>query len=251
MILLKMTIFYFFTNIQNCMMHTIARFLVLFISALSALQLFFILRIVIAQIIPLHSTAFERTQILQLIFTESLSDWQHKWIPYKNISTNLKQAVIAAEDSRFSSHYGIEWQAILQARRHNQRSQSTGRTGAIRGGSTITQQLAKNLFLSSEQNYLRKAQELIITYSLETFLSKEQLLELYLNHSQWGQGVFGAEAASQKYFLISAKDINQPYAARLAAMLPNPMYYERNRNSRYLQQRAKQIMQGMPIVKIP
>lgn len=231
--------------------HTIGRFIALFICAISALQLFFVLRIAIAEILPLHSTSFERTQILQLLLTEGLSDWRHNWIPYTNISTNLKQAVIAAEDSRFNSHNGIEWQAILQARRHNQRLKLAGNKGSIHGGSTITQQLAKNLFLSGEQNYLRKTQELLITYSLEIFLSKKQLLELYLNHSQWGRGVFGVEAASQKYFLRSSENINKPSAALLAAMLPNPIYYERNRDSQYLKNRAIQIMKGMPIVNMP
>lgn len=232
-------------------MQGVVRFSILFITAIAALELFFVLRIAIAEILPLHSTAFERTQILQLILKKELSDWHHHWKPYANISTNLKQAVVAAEDSQFNKHNGIDWQAIHDARKHNQRLQTTGRKASIRGGSTITQQLAKNLFLSSEQNYLRKAQELFITYSLELFLSKEQVLELYLNHAQWGQGIFGVEAASQQYFLTSAENINKRYASLLAAMLPNPIYYERNRNSRYLQERTKQIMQGMPLVDIP
>lgn len=234
------------------MLQSIKRFFILFIISAIALELYFVLRIATSPVLPFTSTAFQRTEIVKLFFSEGLIDWRHDWMSYKQISPNMKRAVLAAEDSRFTQHRGVEWDAIRAAYSHNQDIQSQQKPGVIRGGSTITQQLAKNIFLSSEQSYLRKGQELLLTYTFETFLSKEQLLELYLNHAQWGRGVYGAEAASQKYFMTSAAKINAKNAATLAAMLPNPVYYERHyRKSKYIRQRSAQIERGMSIVKIP
>lgn len=234
------------------MMQFVKRFFVLFVFSVIALEVFFVLRIAIAAVLPITSTAFQRTEIVKLYFSEGLIDWRHNWMDYAEISENMKKAVLAAEDSGFVRHHGVEWEAIRGAFSHNQNSQTGQKHKSMRGGSTITQQLAKNIFLSPEQSYLRKGQELLIAYTFEAFLSKEQLLELYLNHAQWGRGVFGAQAASQKYFLVSAGGLDAQKSATLAAILPNPVYYERNyRRSQYLRERATQIMRGIRLVEIP
>ena len=121
----------------------------------------------------------------------------------------------------------------------------------ISGGSTITQQLAKNLFLSGERSYVRKAQEAVITWMLEERMDKDRILEIYLNVVEWGNGVFGAEAAAHHYFGVSAAQLSREQAARLAAMLPNPRFYERNRNSAYLARRVPVILARMKQVEAP
>src|SRR5262249_33280228 len=145
------------------------------------------------------------------------------WVPYERISSNLKRALIAAEDAKFADHRGFDWDGIQRA---IERNQQKGRI--VRGGSTITQQLAKNLFLTPERSYWRKAEEMVITVMLEAMLSKRRILELYLNVIEWGHGVFGAEAAAQHYFGISAAQLSAEQAARLAAMTPSPRLFEKN-----------------------
>ena len=174
----------------------------------------------------------------------------YDWVPYNQISRNLKRAVIAAEDADFMSHNGVEWEAIRRAFEYNLDMADEGRSRR-RGGSTISQQLAKNLFLSSDRSYLRKGQELILTYMIEAVMSKERIFELYLNVAQWGVNVFGAQAAANHYYQRTAAQLNDQQAARLAAMLPNPAYYDRQGNTRYLQSRTATLMRRMPMVKIP
>lgn len=174
----------------------------------------------------------------------------HQWVPYDQISVNLKRAVVASEDSNFINHSGVEWQDIKRAWEHNRRQAASGGT-AIRGGSTISQQLAKNLFLSNSRSYVRKGQELIITYMIELTMSKERILELYLNFAQWGVNVFGAQAAAQHYYKSQASGLSSSQAARLASMLPRPAYYDRNGNTRYLQSRTATIQKRMRLVEVP
>lgn len=226
----------------------IKRFVILLFCSLVVLELFFVLRIALMNAIPMRSTAFERTAAVELLFDGGVGHWQHEWRDYADISDRLKRAVIAAEDSRFMGHNGVEWQAIWKAWEHNQRSSS------VRGGSTITQQLAKNLFLSTEQTYLRKAQELLITFALELLLSKEDVLELYLNHAEWGRGIYGAQAAVNRYFSsdgASASKLTAYQAATLAAMLPSPRSYENHRGTPFFQRRVRTIMAGIPAVEVP
>jgi monofunctional biosynthetic peptidoglycan transglycosylase len=154
--------------------------------------------------------------------------------------------VIAAEDARFSEHEGVDWEAVQKAYEANRK-----RGRPARGGSTITQQLAKNLFLSPERSYLRKAQELVLTYMIEFAWDKRRILEVYLNVAEWGEGVFGAEAAARHYFGTSAAQLGGEQAAHLAAMLPRPKFYDRNRGSSYLARRAEAILRYINDAQIP
>lgn len=174
----------------------------------------------------------------------------YEWAPYDQISTHLKRAVVASEDSRFMAHGGVEWDAIRDAWAYNRRQASQGKN-ARRGGSTITQQLAKNLFLSDSRSYTRKAQELVLAYMIEFTMSKRRILELYLNIAQWGDTTFGAQAAARQYFKTDAARLGPAQAARLAAMLPNPVFYERNGNTRYLQSRTATVQKRMRLVDVP
>jgi len=159
---------------------------------------------------------------------------------------NLKRAVIASEDANFVDHDGVDWDALEKAyERNNKKHRVVG------GGSTITQQLAKNLFLSGSRNYLRKGQELVIAYMLEAVMDKERILEIYLNVVEFGRGVFGAEAAARHYFHTAAANLSPSQAARLAVMLPNPRYYDRHRDTSYLARRTAIIQRRMNAAELP
>ncbi len=147
---------------------------------------------------------------------------RQQWVPYERISVHLKRAVVAAEDDGFVDHEGFDWEGIQKAMEKNRKK---GR--AVAGGSTISQQLAKNLFLSPSRSYLRKAQEAAITFMMEAVMDKRRILEIYLNVVEWGDGVFGVEAAAQRYYRVSAAQLGPDQAARLAVMLPNPRKYEK------------------------
>lgn len=192
------------------------------------------------------STAFMRAEQVRLRLSQPQAALKHRWVPYDRISPALKRAVIAAEDANFSEHDGVDWDAIERAY-----DQNLIRGRVVRGGSTISMQLAKNLFLSGERSYPRKAQELVITYMLESLMSKRRILEIYLNVAEWGVGVFGAEAASQHYFGVSAAQLGPAQSARLAAMLPRPRFYDRNRGSVALARRASMIQRGMAVIDPP
>lgn len=174
----------------------------------------------------------------------------HEFVPYEQISNHLKRAVVAAEDSNFVNHSGVEWDDIRRAWEYNQRQAAQGRQ-AMRGGSTISQQLAKNLFLSNSRSYLRKGQELIITYMIELTMSKRRILELYLNYAQWGENIFGVQAAARRYYKTDAAQLGTSQSARLASMLPRPAYYDRNGITSYLRSRTATIQQRMRLVEIP
>lgn len=171
---------------------------------------------------------------------------QHKWVPYRSISNNLKRAVITSEDANFSDHDGVDWEALQKAYEKNNRKHKV-----VGGGSTITQQLAKNLFLSGSRSYLRKGQELIIAFMLETVMSKERILEIYLNVVEYGQGIFGAEAAARHYYRTNAASLGVAQAARLAVMLPNPRFYDRHRDTNYLTRRTSLIASRMGSAELP
>jgi len=171
---------------------------------------------------------------------------RYKWVDYNRISIHLKRAVVAAEDSKFLTHEGFDWEALEKAAEKNLRK---GRFAA--GGSTISQQLAKNLFLSPSKNPLRKAQEAVITVMIEQFWSKRRILEVYLNVIEWGNGIYGAEAAARRYFKSSAAGLGPGEAAFLAAVIPNPRYYETHRSGRGLQRRQAIIAARMRLVSVP
>jgi monofunctional biosynthetic peptidoglycan transglycosylase len=171
---------------------------------------------------------------------------RHEWVPYERISRNLKRAIIASEDANFVNNKGYETDAILQAWDRNK-----ARGKIVAGGSTISQQLARNLFLSREKSYLRKGQELIITWMLETLLDKQRIFEIYLNSVEWGNGVYGAQAAARYYYRVSANQLAVWQAARLAVMLPRPKYFDEHRSSPYLAQRAGVIARRMGVAEVP
>ncbi len=225
-----------------------------------ALQLFFIGRIALMSVVDPQSTAFQRSEAWRIANTGALR-WRQDWRDYDQISDHLKRAVIAAEDDSFASHEGVDWDAIERAWERNAQAEEAAAQRAaqnkparplrIRGGSTITQQLAKNLLLSGERTLLRKGQELVLTYALEHMLTKRRILEIYLNSVEWGEGVFGAEAAAQHYFKKSAAQLTAWEAARLAVMLPAPKRFEKLPNSRYLASRTRTIMARMRSAELP
>ena len=171
---------------------------------------------------------------------------RYRFVPYEHIAGSLKRAMIAAEDAKFVEHEGFDWDGIEQAMEKNQQ-----RGRIVAGGSTITQQLAKNLFLSGSRSWLRKGEEAIITLMLEAILDKRRIFELYLNVIEWGSGVFGAEAAAQRYFGVSAARLSVEQAARLAAMAPNPRFYERNPGAPGLNRKIRIILARMPSAELP
>jgi len=247
-------------------MKPLLRWLGLVLAAVLALQLYFVVRIAAMTVINPQSTAFERSEAWRVLTTPDSPRWQQQWVAYADISRHLKRAVIASEDDGFSNHDGVDWDALEKAWERNARleaqvakkTESAAAKGKppprppkVVGGSTITQQLAKNLFLSGERTLLRKGQEFVLTLLLEALLSKERILEIYLNSVEWGDGVFGAEAAAQRYFRKPAAKLSAYEAARLAVMLPRPKYFEKLPNSAYVSGRANVIVNRMSSAELP
>ncbi|QTD44868.1 monofunctional biosynthetic peptidoglycan transglycosylase [Ottowia testudinis] len=241
-------------------MRSFGRWLLLVVLGALALQLFFIGRIALMALADPQSTAFQRSEAWRLV-TVGAPRWRQDWRDYDQISDHLKRAVIASEDDDFVNHEGVDWEAIDKAWQRNAKAEEAAAQRAaqnrpvrpvkIRGGSTITQQLAKNLLLSGERTLLRKGQELVLTYALEHLLSKRRILEIYLNNVEWGEGVFGAEAAAQHYFKKSAAQLTAWEAARLAVMLPRPRYFEKQPRSAYLNSRTNTIALRMRSAELP
>ncbi|HCX81054.1 MAG: monofunctional biosynthetic peptidoglycan transglycosylase [Curvibacter sp. RIFCSPHIGHO2_12_FULL_63_18] len=225
--------------------------------ALLALQLYFVGRIAAMAVVAPQSTAFERSEAWRVTTEKGELRWRQQWVDYAQISDHLKRAVIASEDDGFSQHDGVDWEALEKAWAKNAKAEQraeqrkTTKPPKIVGGSTITQQLAKNLFLSGERTLMRKGQEFVLTLLLEHLLSKQRILEIYLNSVEWGEGVFGAEAAAQHYFRKPASKLSAYEAARLAVMLPRPKYFEKVPNSGYLANRAGTIVARMPDAQLP
>ena len=242
-------------------MTALLRWLALLLLALLALQLFFVLRIAAMTVVDPQSTAFQRSEAWRIQTEKDRLKWRQQWVGYGQISDHLKRAVIASEDDGFTGHDGVDWDALEKAWQKNAKAEAraaknapaakAGRAPKVVGGSTITQQLAKNLFLSGERTLLRKGQEFVLTLLLETLLSKQRILEIYLNSVEWGEGVFGAEAAAQHYFRKPAAKLTALEAARLAVMLPRPRYFEKLPNSGYLAERAAVIVERLPNAQLP
>lgn len=191
-------------------------------------------------------TAFMQARLSLMQESKPTARLQHRWLAYQKISPSLKRAVIAAEDSRFVEHHGFDWDGIERAFEKNLKKGKI-----VAGGSTISQQLAKNLFLSGHRTPWRKAQEAVITFMLERLMSKRRILEIYLNVIEWGEGVFGAEAAARHYFHTGAASLGAAQAARMAAMIPKPRYYDAHRQTRHLNRQSATILARMRLVKIP
>jgi len=193
-----------------------------------------------------ESTAFMQRRLEELREVDPRARLRQQWVPYARISEALKRAVVAAEDARFLDHEGFDWEAIQKAIEKNER-----RGRVVAGGSTISQQLAKNLFLSGERSWLRKAREAVITAMLEHAMDKRRILELYLNFAEWGEGVFGAEAAARYHFGVPASRLDAAQAAWLAAILPSPRRYARGALTPYLEGRIASIRRRMEYAQIP
>jgi monofunctional biosynthetic peptidoglycan transglycosylase len=243
-------------------MRPLLRWITLVLAAALALQLFFVARIAMMATISPKSTAFERSEAWRILSEKGRLQWRQQWVDYPQISDHLKRAVIASEDDGFSYHDGVDWDALEKAWQKNTRAEaqvgwkSVNGTKVVTppklvGGSTITQQLAKNLFLTGERTFLRKGQEFMLTYALEKMLDKQRILELYLNHVEWGEGVFGAEAAAQHYYRKPAAKLTPHEAARLAVMLPRPRYFEKLPNSSYLAERSAVIATRLWHAELP
>jgi len=209
-------------------------------------QLWILLHIILWTVINPGESAFMETRLEHLQEKDEKATLRHQWVNYNQISINIKQAVIAAEDAKFIDHEGFDWEGIEKAYEKNKR-----RKKIVAGGSTITQQLAKNLFLSNQRTPWRKAEETIITLMLETILSKQRILEIYLNVIEWGNNVYGIEAASLRYFSSHARDLNSFQSAKLASMIPNPKYYERHQDASGLIERSGIILSRMNSAQVP
>jgi monofunctional glycosyltransferase len=233
-----------------------------------ALQLFFVARIAMMAVVDPESTAFQRSEAYLVVRNTGFLKWRQQWVPYDDLPDNLKRAVIASEDASFAEHDGVDMEALEKAWDKNAKAELRAAQSASRlapakataaparpvkiiGGSTITQQLAKNLFLSGERTLLRKGQELVLTLLLEALLGKERILEIYLNSVEWGEGIFGAEAAAQHYYRKPASKLSAYESARLAVMLPRPKYFETRPGSGYLASRASTITARMGGVELP
>jgi monofunctional biosynthetic peptidoglycan transglycosylase len=195
---------------------------------------------------PVGTTSFMTYRMDELHARNASAQLAYRWVPYDRIAAPLKRAIVASEDAKFVDHEGFDWDGIALALEKNQKQ---GRV--VAGGSTITQQLAKNLFLTPARSYWRKAEEAAITVMLENLLTKRRILELYLNVIEWGSGVFGAEAAAQHYFGVPAAQLTAEQSARLAAMAPNPRYYERNPSAPGLTRKIRIILARMPAAELP
>jgi monofunctional biosynthetic peptidoglycan transglycosylase len=243
-----------------------------------ALQLYFLGRVALMMAVDPQSTTFQRSEVWRLVTEKHALAWSRQWAAYDRISPNLKRAVIASEDAGFAEHSGVEWDALEKAWERNQKAEARvekineqldrrmqkvapGKAGSpmavvraqpkVVGGSTITQQLAKNLFLDGERSLLRKAQEFVITFMLEGLLGKQRILEIYLNNVEWGEGVFGAEAAARHYFHVGANGLGAMQAAQLAVMLPAPKRFEKRPGSAYVVGRAGTVSARMGAVELP
>ena len=251
-------------------MKALFRWLLLVLVAALSLQLFFLARIALMATVDPQSTSFQRSEAWRIASEKHSLRWAQQWRPYGNISDNLKRAVIASEDGSFTNHDGVDWEALEKAWQRNAKAQEQAARSAparpaaraqpapkavrppkIVGGSTITQQLAKNILLSGERTLLRKGQEIVLAFALEKMLSKERILEIYLNSVEWGEGVFGAEAAARHYYRKSAAQLTPYEAARLAVMLPRPKYFEKVPSSGYLASRASTIVARMQGADLP
>ena len=248
-----------------------------------SLQLYFLARVALMGVLDPQSTSFQRSEAWRLLLRDGRIAWSQQWVDDDKLSRHLKRAVIASEDAGFTEHSGVEWDALEAAWEKNQRAQAraekrneqlekrdaaraarTAQAGSqaassarprvvpkVIGGSTITQQLAKNLFLSGERTALRKAQEFMITFMLEALLDKPRILAIYLNNVEWGEGVFGAQAAARHYHRVDASALSPGAASRLAVMLPAPKRFEKNPGSGYVAGRAATIQARMAAVDAP
>lgn len=213
----------------------LARILMLIIGVILLVQLWIFSSLVWWRTHPVNTTMFMR-----LDYWSDLKPIRHDWRDYDQISDNFKHAVLAGEDAKFIHHHGFDWAGIQFALERNNKKGEV-----VAGGSTISQQLAKNLFLYNQRSFIRKGQEAVATWMMERMWSKRRILEVYMNSVEFGQNIYGVEAAAQFYYGKSSKSLTREQAAFLAALLPNPKYYQDNRNDRKLQYRKRVILKYM------
>jgi monofunctional biosynthetic peptidoglycan transglycosylase len=222
------------------------RAFLLVLIALTAVQFWFLVHVWYWAGNNPESTAFMRARLEILQDKNPKAQLRQQWVPYTRISGHLKRAIVAAEDAKFVSHNGFDWDGIQKAYEKNLREGEI-----VAGGSTITQQLAKNLFFSGERTWWRKAQEAVVAVMIETVMSKRRILEIYLNVIEWGEGVFGAEAAARHHYGTTAAGLSPEQAARLASIVPSPRRYGPGSNTAYLQRRTQTILARMNGAQIP
>ena len=225
--------------------HWIRRGLLAVVLLFVAYQLWLLGHVLWWKWMPPAETSFMSLRLDEISRDKPDAELHYRWVPYEKISIHLKRAVVAAEDDKFIDHEGFDWEGIQKAIEKNQKK---GRM--VAGGSTISQQLAKNLFLSPSRSYLRKAEEAIITVMIEALWDKRRILEVYLNVVEWGNGIFGCEAAAQRYYRLPAAQLGPAQAARLAVMLPNPRKYEKTYGPR-LAAHAARIQARMQYSEVP
>ena len=224
----------------------IRRIFLLVIGVFLLIQLWFFAWVMVWKVFEPGPTQFMKIRLAELQKKNPTAKLQQTWVSYGFISPNLKRALIAAEDSKFMQHQGFDFDGIQKAFEKNEKR---GRIAA--GGSTITQQLAKNLFLWPEKSFIRKGEEALITLMIETTWSKRRILEVYMNEIEWGTGIFGAEAAARHYFGVSANQLSEYQAAMLASMVPSPQYYDRKGETEGLARQTEVILERMNKVAIP
>lgn len=220
----------------------IIRIMLIVVSFVLLIQLWIFASLVWWKFNPVDTTMFMRLDYL----ADRSKPIQHEWRDYDEISDNLKRAIIAAEDGKFVHHKGFDWAGMQYAL---ERNKDKGKV--VAGGSTISQQLAKNLFLYNKRSFIRKGQEAVITWMMERLWSKERILEVYINSVEFGENIYGIEAATQYYYGKSAKSLTRDQAAFLAAVLPNPKYYQDHRKDRKLNYRKRIIQKYMRYSQIP
>lgn len=226
--------------------HWIRRILLWVVGLFLLIQLWFFAWVLVWKVYEPAPTQFMKIRLAELQKKNPTAKLQQTWVSYGFISSNLKRALIAAEDSKFMQHHGFDFDGIQKAFEKNEKR---GRIAA--GGSTITQQLAKNLFLWPEKSFIRKGEEALITLMIETTWSKRRILEVYMNEIEWGTGIFGAEAAARHYFGVSANELSEYQAAMLASMVPSPRYYDRKGETEGLARQTEVIIERMNKVAIP
>jgi monofunctional biosynthetic peptidoglycan transglycosylase len=221
--------------------------------SLLALQLFFLTKVVLMHGVSPESTSFQRSEAWRIVTSQGELPWRQEWVNYSNMSAGIKQAVIASEDGDFVNHDGVEWDAIESAWYKNAKAEERAlqRSKKLQSRRKNTVNTASTSKVEKPVNFVRKGQEFVITQFLELALSKRQILTIYLNNVEWGEGVFGAEAAAQHYFRKPAKQLSSYESARLAVMLPRPKFFEKQAGSSYLSSRASSIAARMPDAELP
>ena len=219
----------------------IVRALLIIVSILVIIQLW-----IFSSLVYWRTHDVDTTMFMRWTYLSDFKPIKHQWRDYDDISDNFKHAIVAAEDARFIDHHGFDWDGIENALQKNLKKDKV-----VAGGSTISQQLSKNLFFYNRRSYLRKGQETIATAVMERMWTKRRILEVYMNSVEFGDHIYGVEAAAQHYFGKSSKSLTREQAAFLAVLLPNPKYYQDHHNDSKLLYRKRMVLKYMRYTRIP